>query len=64
MSENRKCYGCKFLSSEWLGDGSTTFKCGRVRGLVLGYVGAFDNDEPHEANDCYTRETARMPGKE
>lgn len=49
----RLCYGCKHLNSEWDGAGGTTFKCGRVPGLVVGYVGAFDNDEPHEANNCY-----------
>jgi len=42
----RHCYGCRHLTSRWLGDGSTQYGCGLNPGLVLGTTSAFDDDEP------------------
>lgn len=55
INDRRKCYGCRHLLSEQDGSGGTTFKCGRTPDLVLGYVSAFENDEPHEIDGCYER---------
>lgn len=54
----RLCYGCKRLFSRWDGSGGTTYLCNMSPGLVVGYVSAFEDDDPVEVNECHTSRQA------
>ena len=60
MRDNKTCHGCIHLDSEWSGDGTTTYLCDLVPGLVKGTVSAFEDDEPQRC-ERYERERTVTP---
>lgn len=50
------CFGCKFLTSKYYGDGSTTYLCSKSPGIIVGEqctcCGSNDNPTPLQGG-CY-----------
>jgi len=54
IEQEKYCYGCKYITSMFLGDGSREYGCSLSPGLVTGNKGLCEDDDP-KACDRYEK---------